>query len=151
MYPVRAGENIGFRDLVETYELCHGGSLAENVEWLLTDLMYNVRCLRQGDNYGYDALGTNDWVDVVKLVEVVVEPGSHGQIFCSALYFGLCLKALETEAETDRVESNVEEESSRYKESCGVGLISMWNRSFFTVPGQKGTIIKLTLLERPII
>lgn len=57
----------------------------ENMTFLLTDPVLNIRIVQQDDSSGHDNSKTNDRVDVVKLLNADTKPGSYGPIFCSTL------------------------------------------------------------------
>lgn len=66
-------------------ELRRGESLVKNVYFLLTDLSYNVRHIRQNDSSSDELLITNNSVYIVEAWEAVMKHGLPGHI-CFQLF-----------------------------------------------------------------
>lgn len=62
-----------------------GEELAESVDFLLCDPLYNTRCQSELEDTSHNVFEQNDMDDLCKLAEKSVKPGSHGHAYCSLL------------------------------------------------------------------
>lgn len=111
--------DIDYRNLKGEHGLVVGEDLSGKVDFVLSDIPYNVLRDPNDDHSQYDVFGSTDTKNMAKIFGDVINPGVLGHAFCSALQFALCLKPFASRKVKERHSNR--EDSSKDGSQCEEG------------------------------
>lgn len=87
MYPACSIHNSDFRMLLEEQSFEDGEALAAAMDFVLPDLQYNIRRVRDEENSYQDIFGSVGSKSMSNLCSEMLQPGAQAHIFCAMLQF----------------------------------------------------------------